>query len=136
MRKGFGFRVVITAYTGAWLAMLLVFSVPVCDLLSRNMSVWSGAGCQFPWFTERFAIPMIGGLKGIASTPFGPNWFTFAVWGALYLWPLANLVFVWLCKDHDRARWGILYSSAGYGLFFFAVVLAVAIGLAAPLSCL
>jgi len=131
MRKGFGFRAVITAYTGAWLAMLLVLNVSVCEFLSWNMSVWS-RGCQFPWLTERFAIPMIGGLKGIVPTPFGPNWFTCAVWGLLYVWPLANLAFVWWCKDRDQARWGLLCSSAGYGLLFFAVVLGVALGLAAP----
>lgn len=132
MRKGIGFRVMITVYTGAWLAMLLALHAGVCNLLSWNMSVWS-QGSAFPEFTEHFAIPMIGGLP-YAPTKFGPTWFTFVVWGVLYLWPLANLAFLWWCKDHDHARWSLLYSSAGYGLFFFAVVLGVAFGLAAPLS--
>jgi hypothetical protein len=131
MRKGFGFRAMITAYTGVWLAMLLALNVFVFNCLARNMLVWSEGG-QFPWFWEHFAVPMIGGLRGCVPRMFGPNWSTFVVWGILYLWPVANLAFVCLCKDHDRARWGLLYSSAGYGLFFFAVVLGVALGLAAP----
>ena len=132
MRKGFGFRAMITAYTGAWLAILLALHACVCDLLSWSMGVLRSQGAALPWPTEHFAIPMIGGLKRYVPTPFGPNWFTFVVWGLLYLWPLANLAFVWWCKDHDRSRWGFLYSSAGYGLFFLAVVLGVAFFLAVP----
>ena len=128
MRKCVGQRILLTVYTFAWVFLLLCLYSWLCEGLNYYLvSAFNEMGLPLSWFTQDVAIPLIGGL-GHENM----NWLTYLAWGLLWGWPLVNLVFVWWCKDPGRMRRGLLYSYIGYGIFFFAVVLAIGVGLSTP----
>ena len=132
MRKGKGFRALLSFCTVAWLFLLLGLFCVVVETLGYHFGVmWAWAGESLPVFTKDIAIPIMGGL-GYIHPRSGVTWLTYVVWGLLFAWPIANLVFLWVCKDPDRARWGFLYSAMGYGIYVFTVLLALAVGLSVP----
>ncbi len=131
MRKPVGFRIFFTVYAALWWFVLLAIWCFLFGVLSHHMRVVLGEiGEVFPGLTECLAIPLIGGL-GFGRHP-GPTWVTYVVWTVLFAWPLANIAFVWWCKDPDRARWGVVYSSMSYALIFLVVMLAIGAGLGMP----
>ncbi len=131
MREGKAPRILLTGYTLLWLFLLMGLFVFLFENLSYHLGVVWGKDMPGMALTENVAIPMIGGLS--YSVPRrGVTWVTWATWTILWGWPLANVVALWRVVDPGRARRAFLYSTMGYGLAFFAFLMALGVGLSAP----
>ena len=129
MREGKGFRILLSIYSLAWLTVLLgLFAF--CESLSYHLGMAWQDGEGLTSLAQSYAIPMIGGLGNTEPPRFGHNWVSVSIWAALFAWPVASVVYLWVRRDPDAARCGFVYSAMGYGIFFFAVLSTVAFGLA------
>lgn len=124
-------KIIATVWIVAWLGVVLLLW-GLMDPLSFHMThVLVGNKLALPAHTWFFAIPVIGGLRGVVPVV-GVTWVTYAVWGCLFGWPLVTLVLIWRARNARTTDRVFLYSVTGYAILFVAVALYTAAGLWAP----